>query len=56
MVQTRRIDLHEADDVGSGDLTEHTFGVAEGVLEKASDRIAVQADRGRGQPTLTQQI
>ena len=56
MVQTRRIRLYKANDVRSGDLAEPNFAVGEGVLEKASDRVAVQADRGCGQPTLARQV
>ena len=56
MAQSRRIGLHEANDIRRSELIKANLCVAKGTLKKALDRIAVQANRRRGEPAFAQQI
>src|ERR1019366_1032560 len=54
MSQARCFGLHEAHDIGSGEPMKLDFAFAEDRLKESSDSIAIQTNRGSGEPTLAQ--
>src|SRR5574338_222288 len=56
VMQADRLGLDETNNVGRVELTKSHFSRAEGVFEKAPNRIAIKADRGRREPALVLQI